>query len=136
MATLLHSLLHVTNFPPAPSPSTPGTGSPFLSTLLPAVAASAAVQLAFGVPSIIKQTEIYYDLAGGVGYYATLATVFVVPVLRAKLAAGEGAGLSIKEVLKGLKLGKDRDWRQVVLTGANFVWAARRRSCLFLFLCG
>ena len=130
MAGLLQSLLQITNFSPTPQP--PGTASPFLSTLIPAIASSAAVQLAFGIPSILKQTDVYYDLAGGCGYYATLATVLVVPVLRAKLAAA-GPGADIKEVLRGLSLSKDWDWRQVGLTGANFVWAARWRFFLFFF---
>ena len=121
MAGLLQSLLHITNFSPTPNT---GTASPFLSTLLPAVASSAAVQLAFGVPSILQHTELCYDLAGGFGYYATLATGFIVPVLRAKLVAA-GAGADISGMLRGLSLTRDWDWRQVALTGANFVWAAR-----------
>lgn len=57
----------------------PGT---FLSTLVPSAAVSFAVQLLFGIPSVIYSTDITYDLAGGMGFYTTLATAFLVPVLR------------------------------------------------------
>ncbi|KAM7185193.1 hypothetical protein V8F33_012536 [Rhypophila sp. PSN 637] len=169
MPGLLQSLLHITDFtrPPSQSvcmtnfpqppylapnynqgsnhttatpdvPKLPGT---FLSTFLPA-ASAIAVQVLFGIPSILNQTELAYDLGGGVGYYVTLATAFLVPVLRRRLAQAkneyaqmEGPGpsrpITAKDLLKGLSL-KDWDWRQLAVTGGTVMWAFRLSSYLFI----
>ncbi|KAM7212633.1 Protein of unknown function (DUF1295) domain containing protein [Rhypophila decipiens] len=150
MPGLLQSLLHITDFTRSPSqpssnsttaspnvvPKLPGT---FISTFLPAASASLAVQVLFGIPSILNQTELAYDLGGGVGYYVTLATAFLVPVLRRRLAQAESEaaqvdGLSpitIKDLLKGLSL-KDWNWRQLAVTGGTVMWAFRLSSYLFI----
>lgn len=112
--------------------SLPGS---FLSTLVPCAAASSAIQVLFGILSVIYQTEKGYDLAGGVGFYTALATGFVVPVLRRRererLVAEASSGHrhtkgDAKEYnWNALSLKRDWDWRQLALTGSTFVWAFR-----------
>ncbi|KAK4208338.1 hypothetical protein QBC37DRAFT_79454 [Rhypophila decipiens] len=153
MPGLLQSSLHITDFTRSPNhvsnsttaspnvvPKLPGS---FISTLLPAASASLAVQVLFGIPSILNQTELAYDLGGGVGYYVTLATAFLVPVLRRRLAQAESEAaqvdvpvsesrpITVKDLLKGLSL-KDWNRRQLAVTGGTVMWAFRLSSYLFI----
>lgn len=117
--TLIHTLLHLTNFK-----------SPLLQTLVPSVAASFAIQAAFAVPSILAQSERFYDFSGSVTYLTVTALSLYLPSLRAKYAStGTGVGSSLSSFLaapflKGVGAG-GLGWRSVVLSGAVTIWAVR-----------
>ncbi|KAK3316795.1 hypothetical protein B0H66DRAFT_562206 [Apodospora peruviana] len=113
--TLLHTALGITDF----------KSNPFLSNLVPAAAASYAVQAAFGVPSILRHTELLYDFSGGISFYCTLAASLVLPVLRARPAS------SNNDNAPSLSTG-EWNWRQLVMTGATFLYAARLSTYLFI----
>jgi len=120
----LSNLLHITNF-----------RNPFLRTLIPSVAAAFAIQTAVAVPSILAQSERFYDLSGSLTYLGVTALSLYLPTLRVRAAAS----LSNKSVPAFPRLldaftgkgGLDAglNWRQVVLSAAVAVWACR---CTFL----
>jgi len=88
--------------------------SPFLSTLAPSILAASAVQLLFGIPSILAHTDILYDFAGGWAFLATLTTSLLVPALR------RGAPITLDDALTTW------NWRQLALTGTALVYSTRR----------
>lgn len=55
--TLLNAMLQLTHFK-----------SPFLRTLLPCVGAAYAIQAGVAIPSILAQSERFYDLSGSLTY--------------------------------------------------------------------
>ena len=117
--TLLNSLLHATNF-----------RNPFLRTLIPSVSAAFAIQAAVAVPSILAQSERFYDLSGSLTYLSVTALSFYLPSMRAR-ALAQVAGKAKPEwpsLIDGL-LGKGGvnglNWRQIVLSAAVSVWATR-----------
>ncbi|KAG9239061.1 hypothetical protein BJ875DRAFT_449317 [Amylocarpus encephaloides] len=123
--TLLSSLLHVTNF-----------RDPFLKTLVPSISAAFAVQAAVAVPSILAQSERFYDLSGSLTYLSVTALSLYLPTWRARAAAA--AASSAKPAWPGLldafttKGGQNGlNWRQVVLSTAVAVWATRLGTYLF-----
>lgn len=105
--TLTQTLLHLTNFK-----------SPLLATLVPSVTAAYAIQTACALPSIALQSEHFYDLSGSLTYLAVTALSLSLPALRARAAGGVVAPL-LPTLLRTL------NWRQVVLSGAVGLWAAR-----------
>ena len=97
---------------------------------MPTVGAAFAIQAAVAVPSIIGQTERFYDLSGSLTYLSCTALSLYLPVLRAR-AAGTVPGLgwpSFKASLQGKSLAEGGfwDWRQIVASAAVVLWASRR----------
>ncbi|KAM7207281.1 Protein of unknown function (DUF1295) domain containing protein [Naviculisporaceae sp. PSN 640] len=121
--TLVHTLLHLTNFK-----------SPLLQTLVPSVAAAYTIQAAFAVPSIIAQSEKFYDFSGSLTYLTVTAISLYLPSLRAKLATDAGIG-SLSSFLASPFVNAagagGLGWRSVVLSGAVTIWAVRLGSFLF-----
>ena len=120
--TLLSSLLHLTNY-----------RNPFLRTLIPSVSAAFAIQTAVAIPSILAQSERFYDLSGSLTYLSVTALSLYLPTLRARAAAqlagnAKPAWPSLLGVLKGTGRPNGLNWRQVVLSTAVVVWATRRKS--------
>jgi hypothetical protein len=121
MSGLLRAFLSATNF-----------RTPLLRTVIPTVGAAFAIQAAVAVPSILGQTERFYDLSGSLTYLSCTALSLYLPVLRARAAAG-GAGAvalgwpSILKSLQGKSLAEGGfwDWRQLVLSVAVGIWATR-----------
>lgn len=120
MAGIFRSFLHATNY-----------RSPLLRTVVPTVAAAFAIQGAVAIPSILAQTERFYDLSGSLTYLSCAALSLYLPVLRARAATGAGTfGLPWPSILKSLQ-GKSLaqggfwDWRQLVLTAFVGIWATR-----------
>lgn len=113
--TLIQTLLHLTNFK-----------SPLLATLVPSVAAAYALQTACALPSIALQSEHFYDLSGSLTYLAVTALSLSLPALRARAAGGLAAPL-LPSILAAFRPGgaSALNWRQVVLSGAVGLWAAR-----------
>lgn len=114
---LLHSLLHATNF-----------SRPFLSTLVPSIGLAFALQGAVAIPSIIAQSERFYDLSGSLTYLSCTALSLYLPTLRARAAAAASGSIkpawpSILGALSGRAGGWN--WRQVVLSAAVGIWATR-----------
>lgn len=102
---------------------------------MPTVGAAFAIQAAVAVPSIIGQTERFYDLSGSLTYLSCTALSLYLPVLRAR-AAGTVPGLgwpSFKASLQGKSLAEGGfwDWRQIVASAAVVLWASRLGSFLF-----
>ncbi|KAK0628728.1 hypothetical protein B0T17DRAFT_489536 [Bombardia bombarda] len=121
--TLLQSLLHLTNFK-----------SPLLQTLVPSVAASFAIQTAFAIPSILAQSERFYDFSGSLTFLTVTALSLYLPALRARNASSVAAGLvSGKASLSSLLFSANPNfnWRQTVLSGAVAIWATRLGAYLF-----
>ena len=117
--TLLHSLLHATNF-----------SRPFLSTLVPSIGLAFTIQGLVAVPSIIAQTERFYDLSGSVTYISCTALSLYLPTIRARFAAAAAGSAkppwpSVLAALAGN--GGGFNWRQVVLSAAVSIWATRRK---------
>lgn len=123
--TLFHTFLHITNF-----------RSPLLRTIVPSVAAAVALQAAAGIPSIIGQTERFYDISGSLTFLAVGALSLYLPALRARATAAAGVKVSsLPNLLAPFRTearagaGVDAaglNWRQVLLTGAVALWAIRR----------
>lgn len=109
---LINTLIHLTDF----------QSSPFLSNYIPAVAASYSVQLLIGAPSILRRTEIFYDLAGGLSFLLTLSSSLLIPALRRDATVSLDAAL------------QTWNWRQLALTGAAAVWIIRRKHPSFPFI--
>ncbi|KAH8887798.1 hypothetical protein GQ53DRAFT_268861 [Thozetella sp. PMI_491] len=107
--SLVAGLLHITNF-----------RTPFLQNLVPALAASYAVQTLFGVPGVLSANEHFYDFSGGITFLAATGLSLLLPVLRA------GHALEPSAILAA------RDWRQLVLSGAVLAYSTRLSSYLFL----
>jgi hypothetical protein len=116
--TLLQTLLHVTNFK-----------NPLLRTIVPGVATAFAIQTAFGVPSVLAKTERFYDFSGSLTHLAVTALSLYLPALRARAAAvgtakPAGALPSLLQILRE-PAAAGLNWRQVALSAAVSVWAAR-----------
>ncbi|KAG0648621.1 hypothetical protein D0Z07_4923 [Hyphodiscus hymeniophilus] len=123
--TLLSSLLHLTNF-----------RNPFLRTLIPSVSAAFAIQTAVAIPSILAQSERFYDLSGSLTYLSVTALSLYLPTLRARASLAGGIKPAWPSLLDALKGGAGAganalNWRQVVLSTAVAVWATRLGSYLF-----
>lgn len=115
---LVQKLLHLTNF-----------SSPFLRTVVPSVSAAFAIQAAFAVPSIVAQTERFYDFSGAITNISIVALSLYLPALRAKYAGGAAtaAGRALPSLLTPFTnpAAAGLNWRQVALTGFVTLWAAR-----------
>lgn len=124
--TLLSSFLAATNYK-----------NPFLRTLVPSIGLAYGLQAAVAVPSIVAQSERFYDLSGSLTYISCAALSLYLPALRARSAARlTGAPLpswpSLIDALQGKGPGPSGlglNWRQVVLSAAVSVWASRRKTC-------
>jgi hypothetical protein len=126
---LLHSLLRATAF-----------HNPFLRTLIPSIGLAYGIQAACAIPSILAVTERYYDLSGSLTYISCTALSLYLPTLRARAAAAGAVGVGASaggvtqwpSIMASL-MGKAAtsgvnvwNWRQVVLSAAVMIWAARR----------
>ena len=87
---------------------------------------------AVAIPSILAQSERFYDLSGSLTYLSVTALSLYLPTLRARAAASLVGGVkpawpSLLEALKGgAGSGPNAlNWRQVVLSAAVAVWATR-----------
>ncbi|CAL3966527.1 unnamed protein product [Diplocarpon coronariae] len=119
--TLLNSLLHVTNF-----------RNPFLRTLVPSIATAFALQGAVAVPSILAQSERFYDLSGSLTYLSVTALSLYLPTLRARATlAVKPPFPSLLAAFTGTGGPHGLNWRQVVLSTAVSVWATRLGTYLF-----
>lgn len=118
---LVQRLLHLTNF-----------SSPLLRTVVPSVGAAYAIQAAFAVPSIVAQSERFYDFSGALTNISVVALSLYLPALRAKYASGAAAaaGKSLPSLLAPFTNpgAATLNWRQVALTAAVCIWAARCQS--------
>ena len=114
--TLLQSLLHVTNF-----------RSPLLRTIIPCVSAAFAIQTAVAIPSIMAQSDRFYDFSGALTHLGIAALSLYLPALRARAAAGDTGLPSVLAAFTNPKTAVF-NWRQVVLTAAVSSWAARRED--------
>lgn len=115
---VLSTLLHATTF-----------SRPFLSTLVPSIALAYTLQAAIAVPSIIAQSERFYDLSGSLTYLSCTALSLYLPTIRARHAAAAAGAMkpawpSILGALRGVS-GAGLNWRQVLLSVAVSIWATR-----------
>lgn len=117
--TIITSLLAATNF-----------RNPFLRTLVPSIGLAYGIQAAVAIPSILAQSERFYDLSGSITYISCAALSLYLPAIRARSAAAlTGAPKpplpSILDALQGKGGPLGFNWRQVVLSAAVSVWASR-----------
>ncbi|KAK4554645.1 hypothetical protein LTR86_008147 [Recurvomyces mirabilis] len=124
MSGLLNALLHATNY-----------RNPFLRTLVPSIGLAFGLQAAAALPSILGQTERFYDLSGSLTYISCTALSLYLPTLRARLAASTSATAPAWPSLLASLTSKGGvsawNWRQVVLSAAVTIWATRLGSFLF-----
>ena len=118
----LNSLLSATNF-----------RNPFLRTLIPSIGLAYGIQAAAAVPSIVAQTERFYDLSGSITYISCTALSLFLPAIRARAAAAsigapKPAWPSLLGALRGQSGALGFNWRQVALSAAVSIWAARCTS--------
>lgn len=118
--TLVSSLLHLTNFK-----------QPFLRTLVPGISLAFGLQAAVAVPSILLQSERFYDLSGSLTYISCTALSLYLPTIRARAAAAatgaaKPAFPSIISALTGGGAGL-MNWRQALLSIFVTIWATRRK---------
>lgn len=114
---LFQSLLYITNF-----------HNPLLQTLVPSIQAVFIIQTAFAIPSIISQTEKFYDFSGALTYLSVTALSLYLPALRDRYATGLASKAALPSLLSPFKaLGGTAafNWRQVALSGAVAIWAIR-----------
>lgn len=114
MSGIIGTLLHATNF-----------RTPFLRTLIPSIGLAYGLQAAAAIPSIIFQTERFYDLSGSLTYLSCTALSLSLPLLRARYATPGAALPGVLEILHAA------NWRQLALSAAVTFWAARLGSFLF-----
>lgn len=115
--TLLQSLFHLTNF-----------NSPLLQTIVPSIAAAFSIQATFAIPSIIAQTERFYDFSGSLTFLSVTALSLYLPALRARYVTGVASGEALPTLLSPFLAAGGTDglnWRQVALSGAVAIWAIR-----------
>lgn len=126
---ILGTILSITNF-----------RNPLLRTIVPSVAAAVALQAAVAIPSAAFKTERFYDLSGSLTYLAVGALSLYLPSLRARATAGAATGTlgsalpgkipsllaPFRAVVGGAGSVSVLNWRQVLLTGAVYLWAIRR----------
>ncbi len=101
--------------------------SPLLAVLVPSVSLAYGLQGLVAVPSILAQSERYYDLSGSATYLSCAALSLYMPFVRARAAAssnGGKMGLPLWSSL-GTALRGGWNWRQLVLSAAVGVWATR-----------
>lgn len=119
---ILTTLLHISNFK-----------NPFLRTLVPSIGLAYGIQAAVAIPSIIAQSERFYDLSGSLTYISCTALSLFLPAIRAR-AAARATGLplpafpSLLSAFNGTAGPLGFNWRQVVLSAAVTVWATRCKS--------
>lgn len=123
--SLLNSILHATNFK-----------SHFLRTIFPSVGLAFGIQAAVAIPSIIFQTERFYDLSGSLTFISCTALSLYLPTLRARAAASAAGGPlppwpSLLASLTSKGAASAWNWRQVALSAAATIWATRLGSFLF-----
>lgn len=111
MSAILHGMLNATNF-----------RNPFLRTLVPSIGLAYGIQAAVAIPSIIWQTERFYDLSGSLTYISCTALSLYLPTLRARAAATTAATAPAWPSLLASLTSKGAvnawNWRQVVLSAA------------------
>lgn len=118
---VLSTLLHATSF-----------SRPFLSTLVPSIALAYTIQGAVAIPSILAQTERFYDLSGSLTYLSCVGLSLYLPTIRARYAAQLAGAVkpafpSILGALSGANAA-GLNWRQVALSAAVGVWAVRCKA--------
>lgn len=123
--SLLNYLLRATNFK-----------SHFLRTIFPSIGVAYGIQAAVAIPSIIFQTDRFYDLSGSLTYISCTALSLYLPILRARAAASAAGGPlpswpSLLASLTSKGAASAWNWRQVVLSAAVTIWATRLGSLLF-----
>lgn len=117
--TLLRSVFAATNF-----------RNPFIRNLVPSIGLAFGIQAAVAVPSILVQSERFYDLSGSLTYLSCVALSLYLPALRARSAAAlagqvKPAWPSLISALKGTAGPYGFNWRQVVVSAAVSFWASR-----------
>ena len=121
---LLHTLLNATAFK-----------TPFLQTLVPSIGLAFGIQAAAAIPSIIWQTERFYDLSGSLTYLSCTALSLYLPTLRARAAASIGSTAPAWPSLLASFTSRGGlnvwNWRQVALSLAVSIWATRLGTFLF-----
>ncbi|KAH9812983.1 DUF1295-domain-containing protein [Teratosphaeria destructans] len=119
MPGLVHALLNATNYK-----------NPFLRTLVPSIGLAYGIQAAVAIPSIVLQSERFYDLSGSLTYISCTALSLLLPTLRARYA---GQAVPWPSLLASLGRGGVHawNWRQVALSTAVTIWATRLGSFLF-----
>lgn len=122
MASLLNPLLRATNL-----------RSPLLRVLVPSAAAALALQAAAAAPSILCQTERFYDISGSATVLAVGALSLYLPALRAR-AAGHITRLpgllGALGARGGAGGGPAFNWRQLLVTAMAMAWTLRREMSL------
>ena len=121
---VVSSLLHATAF-----------SRPFLSNLVPSIALAYTLQGAIAIPSILAQTERFYDLSGSLTYLSCVGLSLYLPTIRARYAATAAGAIkpALPSILGALRdvSGAGLNWRQVVLSAAVGIWATRCMCLLF-----
>ena len=117
--TLTTTLICLTNF-----------RNPFLRALIPSISTAFAIQGAFAIPSILAQSEQFYDLSGSLTFLTVTALSLYLPTLRARAAATAARTAkptfpSVLTALSGTGGPNGFNWRQVVLSAAVTIWATR-----------
>lgn len=124
MSGIVGALLHATNY-----------RNPFVRTLVPSIGLAFGIQAAFAIPSVLAQTERFYDLSGSLTYISCTALSLYLPTLRARYAALTSATAPAWPSLLASLSGKGGinawNWRQVILSAAVTIWAARLGTFLF-----
>jgi steroid 5-alpha reductase family enzyme len=124
MSGILNGLLHATNYK-----------NPFLRTLVPSIGLAYGIQAAVAIPSIVFQTERFYDLSGSLTYISCTALSLYLPILRASAAASVSSTVPAWPSLLASLTSKGGinmwNWRQVALSAAVTIWATRLGSFLF-----
>ncbi|RKF62937.1 hypothetical protein OnM2_029046 [Erysiphe neolycopersici] len=122
---ILSTLLNATNY-----------RNPLLRTIIPAVGAAYAIQALVAIPSILAESEKFYDLSGSVTYLSVTALSLYLPTLRARAATSVTKGIkpafpSLAQAFTKYGGSGGFNWRQLVLSTAISIWATRLGTYLF-----
>ncbi|PRP78002.1 hypothetical protein PROFUN_04128 [Planoprotostelium fungivorum] len=88
--------------------------SPFLRNLLPAIGTSYGLQALVALPSILLQSERFYDVSGSLTYLSCVTLSLLLPTARTHIWSSP-----------------EFNWRQLALSAAVMTWATRLGAYLF-----
>lgn len=134
--------------------------SPLKSTIIPCIVVAYAIQILVAIPSIIYQSDCFFDASGLSTFLIVNLLSLYLPAIRAKYGRDHlnQVADSIREVIEKVTstepgwgsllpapfretsiaqdvatdtpLAFEYNWRQLALSGAVTIWAVRRKSSL------
>ncbi|KAK3401895.1 hypothetical protein B0T20DRAFT_125815 [Sordaria brevicollis] len=117
---IVQTFLELTNF-----------ASPLKQTIIPCIITAYAIQIAVAIPSIIYQSDRFFDASGLFTFFIINLLSLYLPAIRTKYAdnnlgnVADAVKEGAKAVAAGTPLAISYNWRQLALSGAVAIWSVR-----------